>query len=123
MCNISGTSRILMPTSPSEAIALVTERGHKTYSDVETKLIKPTVRKVLRHTANLMSATESYSNRRGQFVAWSKDQIENGLYETTTKLEHLKDLVSGEMIWKEVTVIKTVDGKVGSAPIYQKNPY
>ncbi len=122
LCNISGTARILLPTTKTDAIALVTERGHKTYRDVQNKLIKPTVRKVLRHTANLMSATQSYSNRRGQYVQWAKDQIENGLYQTTTKLEHVKDLVSGEMIWKEVTVIKTDTGKVTGKPLYEINP-
>lgn len=119
ICNISGTARILLPTSKEEAINLVTERGHKTYPDVESKLIKPTIRNVLRHTANLMSATESYMTKRGQFISYARDQIANGLYETTTQTKQVKDLVSGEMIWKEVTVIATDDtGK----PIYQFNP-
>ncbi len=118
ICNISGTARILMPTSSEEAINLVTERGHKTYSDLESKLIKPTIRNVLRHTANLMSATESYMTRRSQFIRWTRDQIANGLYATTTTTKQVKDLVSGEMIWKEVTIIKEVDGM----PVYQFNP-
>jgi len=118
ICNISGTARILMPISETEAISLVTERGHKTYPDLESKLIKPTIRNVLRHTANLMSATESYMTKRGQFIRWTRDQIANGLYATTTTTKQVKDLVSGEMIWKEVTIIKEVEGK----PVYQFNP-
>jgi len=119
ICNISGTARILMPSSESEAISLVTERGHKTYQDAENKLIKPTVRNVLRHTANLMTATESYDTKRAQFISYARDQIANGLYETTTETKKIKDLVSGEEIWKEITIIKTdKDGK----PVYQFNP-
>ncbi len=118
ICNISGTARILLPVSENAAINLVTKRGHKTYADVESKLIKPTVRNVLRHTANLMTATESYMTKRSQFIAYARDQIANGLYETDTATKQVKDLVSGEMIWKEITVIKMVDGK----PLYQFNP-
>lgn len=121
LCNISGTARILMPISDTDAIHLVTVRGHKTYRDVQSKLIKPTIRKVLRHTANLMSATESYMTKRGQFISFARDQIANGLYQTTTTTKQVKDLVSGEMIWKEVTIIKTVDDVVGGAPMYQVN--
>jgi regulator of protease activity HflC (stomatin/prohibitin superfamily) len=122
ICNISGTARILMPTSDAEALSIVTERGHKTYGDVKSKLIKPTVRNVLRHTANLMSATESYSSRRGDFISWARDQIANGLYETTTERKYVTDLVSGEKVWTEVTVIKTDTGKVDGKPMYKFNP-
>lgn len=121
LCNISGTARILLPTTESDAIHIVTKLGYRTYLDVENKLIKPTIRKVLRHTANLMTATESYMTKRGQFIAYTRDQIANGLYQTTTKDAHIKDLVSGEMIWKEVTVIKTDTGKPGGKPLYQTN--
>jgi len=119
ICNISGTARIVLPTSPDAAILLVTERGHRTYADVQAKLIKPTVRNVLRHTANLMTATESYMTKRGEFISFARDQIANGLYETDTETKQIKDLVSGEMIWKEVTVIKL--DKSGK-PMYQFNP-
>jgi len=121
LCNISGTARILMPTTPDEAIHLVTQRGHRTYPDVQSKLIKPTIRKVLRHTANLMTATESYMTKRGQFISYARDQIANGLYQTSTKEKQVKDLVSGEMVWKEITIIKTVDDVEGGTPLYQVN--
>jgi regulator of protease activity HflC (stomatin/prohibitin superfamily) len=118
LCKISGTLRIIMPITESEAIALTTEKGHKTYLDVQEKLIKPTVRNVLRSTANLMSARESYSEKRPDFVSWSRDQIENGIYQTEETTKQVKDLVSGEMIWKRVKKIKEKDG----IPLHQKNP-
>lgn len=122
LCNISGTLRIVMPTSESEAIALTTVRGHKTYRDVESKLILPTVRNVLRLTANLMTARDSYSAKRADFITWSRDQISNGMYQTTTEQRMVKDLISGEMVSKTFKVIKTVDGKPGSTPLYHLNP-
>jgi len=130
LCNISGTARIIMPTTEDQAIHLVTERGHRTYADLRAKLIKPTIRNVLRHTANLMSATESYMHKRGQFIAWARDQIAHGLYETETIEKKVKDLVSGEMVSKSFTIIKTKkekDPETGKLidtgmPLYQFNP-
>ncbi len=118
MCRISGTLRIIMPITNSEAISLTTERGHKTYLDVQEKLIKPTVRNVLRSTANLMSARESYSEKRPDFITWSRDQIENGVYQTEETTKQVKDLVSGEMIWKRFKKIKEKNG----VPLHQMNP-
>jgi len=119
MCKISGTARVIMPITKDEAIALTTIRGHKTYLDVQEKLIKPTVRNVLRSTANLMSARESYSEKRPDFVTWSRDQITNGVYVTEETTKQVKDLVTGEMIWKHVKKIKL--GEDG-LPMYQANP-
>jgi len=119
MCKISGTARVIMPITKDEAIALTTIRGHKTYLDVQEKLIKPTVRNVLRSTANLMSARESYSEKRPDFVTWSRDQITNGVYVTQETTKQVKDLVTGEMIWKHVKKIKL--GEDG-LPMYQANP-
>ncbi len=118
LCNIGGTLRIILPTSESEAISLVTARGHKKYIDAQEKLVLPHVRNVLRTTANLMSARESYSTKRSQFVTWSRDQIQNGVYQTETEIRPEKDLVSGETIMKSFQKIKEIDG----LPQYQANP-
>lgn len=139
LCNMSGTARIVMPISEEQAIHLVTERGHKTYRDLQAKLILPSLRNVLRHTANLMSATESFRDKRGLFIQWARDQIQNGLYATETIERDVKDLVSGEIVKKSITIIKTVkeplveDGKKvyknkqlvmvdTGRPIYSFNP-
>lgn len=119
VCRISGTLRIILPTTKDDAIALVTERNHKTYHDLQEKLIKPTVRNVLRSTANLMSARESYSEKRLDYVTWAKDQIENGIYQTKEEVKEVKDLVTGEKTWKKVKVVKE-DGEGNK--LYQQNP-
>lgn len=118
MCKISGTLRIIMPTSEAQAISLVTERGHKTYKDVQEKLIKPTVRNVLRSTANLMSARESYSEKRLDFITWTRDQITNGVYKTKEEVKEVEDLVTGEKTWKKIKVIREHEG----IPLYEQNP-
>jgi hypothetical protein len=119
LCNVSGTLRVLMPTSPADAINLRVKDGYREYTDVEQKLIKPTVRNVLRLTANLMSARESYTVRRSDFDSWARDQIQNGLYETSEEVREVEDLVSGEKVKKAVKVIKR---DATGMPIHKRNP-
>ncbi len=119
MCNISGTLRIVLPISNKQAIALATTHGYESYTDLEAKLILPVVRNSLRLTSNLMSARESYSERRSDFIFWAWDQVQNGTYETTEEERKVKDPVSGEMVTRTFKILKTdSDGK----PLYQRNP-
>ena len=117
--NISGTCRVVMPVTEKEAIELTTVRGHKTYKDVEQKLILPTVRNVLRSTANLMTARESYNEKRLDYISWAKDQIENGVYKTQEEVKEVEDLVTGEKTWKAVKVIRK--DEAGNF-MYEDNP-
>jgi hypothetical protein len=116
--HISGTCRVLMPTSPAQARDLVTVHGFKSYADLEAKLIRPVVRNSLRLTANLMSARESYAEKRTDFTFWAWDQIQNGLYQTREVEKTVTDLVTGEEIQKMFKEIQEIDGK----KVYQQNP-
>jgi len=118
-CNIAGTLRIMMPTNKNDAINLTDKEGYENFKEVLDKLIKPTVRNVLRTSSNLMSAKESYDNKRLDFVSWSIDQIQNGMYQTEDTIRRVKDVVSGEEIEKTFKIIKT--DKNGN-PLYMRNP-
>jgi regulator of protease activity HflC (stomatin/prohibitin superfamily) len=119
LCRISGTCRIVLPTTEPDALALVTVHGYRTFPDMEQKLILPVVRNALRLTANLMSARESYSDKRPDFINWSWDQVQNGLHETEEDTHKVLDPLSGEMITKTFKIIRTDDA---GNPIYQRNP-
>ena len=116
---ISGTMRVSLPTSESEAIALVTSHGYRDVDDMMERLIRPTVRGAMRLTANLMSARESYSVKRSDYVFWAWDQIQNGLYETEEEIRDTTDLITGKKTSKAFKIIKIdADGN----PVRQKNP-
>jgi regulator of protease activity HflC (stomatin/prohibitin superfamily) len=119
LCNISGTLRVILPVAESDAIDLVTELGYKDYIELEQKLILPVTRNALRMTANLMSARESYSERRHDFIFLTWDQIQNGIYETVDRTIVTEDPITGKKTTKIIKEIKR--GKDGH-PIYQKNP-
>ena len=76
------------------------------------------VRNALRLTANLMSARESYSEQRADFVFWTWDQVQNGIYETQEETRKVVDLVSGQEVTKTFKVIK--EDARGNL-VYQRN--
>jgi regulator of protease activity HflC (stomatin/prohibitin superfamily) len=119
ICDISGTVRIVYPKTEQDAIDLVAKHNFKDKRDVENKLILPTLRNILRQTANMMTARESYAEKRADFVAWAWDQLEHGAYETMNEDREVKDPISGEKTIKSFKVIKLdKEGK----PIYRPNP-
>ena len=119
LCDVSGTVRIILPRSEQAALDLVTRYGYADYADLEQKLILPVVRNALRLTANLMSARESYSEKRADFVFWAWDQVQNGIYETEEETRKVLDPVSGQEVTKTFKIIKT---KEDGSPSYQRNP-
>jgi len=119
ICKISGTARIIMPSTEAEAKHLIADLGFRDYASIEHKLILPTVRRALVLTANMMTAQESYNVKRPDFLRWAAGQIEHGIAATDEVEKELKDPVSGEMVKKKVKVIRT--DKNGQT-IYESNP-
>jgi regulator of protease activity HflC (stomatin/prohibitin superfamily) len=117
---ISGTTRVILPSSPEQAIEIMTEHNYKNFSDLEDRLIMPVVRAAFIRTANLMSAQESYSAKRADFINWTWDQVENGLFKTeevVTEIPRQDDPTKMEK--KRVRTI--IYGKDGE-PLREKNP-
>ncbi len=119
LCHISGTMRIILPTNEEAAIALMTENSYNNYRELEKKLVLPVVRNALRLTANLMSARESYSEKRTDFIFWAWDQIQNGLYETSEETRKVTDVVSGEEVTKTFKIIRLDES---GSPLHQRDP-
>ena len=119
LCDVSGTMRIILPSSERQAIELTTVYGYTDEKDLEQKLVLPVVRNALRLTANLMSARESYSEQRADFVFWAWDQVQNGLYETAEETRKVVDPVSGQEVTKTFKIIKKDDQ---GNYVYQRNP-
>ncbi|MCH7851506.1 MAG: hypothetical protein IIC41_01830 [Candidatus Marinimicrobia bacterium] len=120
LTHISGTARITMPTGEQDALNLIIKEGYRNYRDLEQKLILPTVRNALRSTANLMSARESYSEKRLDFINWARDQIQNGLYSTEEITRKVTDIVSGEQVTRTFKRIKR--NEATGEPVYLFNP-
>ena len=104
VAHISGTVRINMPISNEECVDLVVKEGYTSYDQVASKLILPVLRNALRNSANLMSARESYASLRADYVSWTWDQIQNGVYITVDEVRETIDPISGKTIKKTFKV-------------------
>lgn len=103
-CKITGTCRVDLPTNPEQAIALVSKHGYTSQTNLEDRLILQILRNGLMAAANQMTAKESYSDKRLNFVSDARDQILHGVWKT-------KDVIIKEIdpsTKQEVTVIKKV---------------
>jgi regulator of protease activity HflC (stomatin/prohibitin superfamily) len=103
-CKISGTCRVDLPSDPQQAIELVTKYGYTSQDNLENRLIVQVVRNGLIATANQMTAKESYSDKRLNFISDARDQIIHGIWKT-------KDLITKEIdpaTKQEVTVIRKI---------------
>ncbi len=119
ICDISGTVRIVYPRVEQDAIDLVVAHGFKDKRDLEHKLILPTLRNILRQTANMMTARESYAEKRADFVAWAWDQLENGSYKTKNEDREVVDPISGD---KTIKSFKVIQRDKEGRPLYRKSP-
>lgn len=112
LARISGTTRVDLPGTETEAIELMSVHNYKNYEDLEARLILPTIRRSLILTANLMNARESYSEKRPDFYAWAWDMIENGPYKT---IESTKEVTNPHTGMKETVAVRTpviIDGVI-----------
>ncbi|MFH0824432.1 MAG: SPFH domain-containing protein [Pseudomonadota bacterium] len=118
-CDVSGTCRVTLPRSESEAVGLTVHYGYKNWDDLMYKLILPQVRKALILTANQMTARESYSEKRADFIHLTADQLANGLYAYDEVEKEVDDPVTGKKVRRIVKVIRRVDGK----PVRDAHPF
>ena len=91
---IYGSLRVKLPT---ETIYL--ERIQTDYNGMDRlmqDLVRPTVTKVIYASGPLMSAFESYAEKKNDLIEYITDQLNNGVYKTTVRQEEIIDPVSGE---------------------------
>lgn len=114
-----GSVRVFMPRDGEQAIELITRLGFKSPEAIQEQLVYPHLGRVLRLTSNLMSAKESFNEKRADFDAMAFDQLLYGVYKTQTKVKKEEDLVTGKKRTKEYKVI--LRDKEGNAQ-REKNP-
>lgn len=91
---IFGSLNYAMPLSPEDL-----NRLHAAYPNqeaLEDSLIKPAMNKTVFLTGQLMSSQESYQERRSEIVQDVEDQVQNGVYLTTSRTFDQKDPTTGE---------------------------
>jgi len=110
---IEGSLRGELPRSPEMAVDLVSKFGYRSVHELVENLVARRVRVSVNSSATMMTAIESSSSRRNDFIQHSWDQIQNGLYHTNT----VSQVVEGQ-VKQEVKVAKITIGPDGN-PIRQ----
>lgn len=91
---IFGSVRIELPTE-----AQYLEKIHFKFGSMDNlmnDLIRPTVRKAVLASGPMMTAYESYAEKKNDLMRYIEDQISNGVYQTIIKEVKVKDEISGD---------------------------
>ena len=91
---IYGSLRVKLPTETTYLARIQTD-----YNGMERlmqDLVRPTVTKVIYASGPLMSAFESYAEKKNDLIEYITDQLNNGVYKTTVKQVETVDPITGE---------------------------
>jgi regulator of protease activity HflC (stomatin/prohibitin superfamily) len=109
---IYGSLRVKLPTDPTYLARIQTD-----YNGMERlmqDLVRPTVSKVIYASGPLMSAFESYAEKKNDLIEYITDQLNNGVYKTTVRQEETIDPITGEKkIVKIASLIADADAPNG----------
>lgn len=91
---IYGSLRVKLPTDVEHLSRIQTD--YNGMDRLMNDLVSQTVTKVIYASGPLMSAFESYAEKKNDLIDYITDQLNNGVYKTTVKTEETVDPVTGE---------------------------
>lgn len=92
---IYGSLRIKLPTD-SEHLARI-QTDYNGMERLMNDLVRPTVVKVVYASGPLMSAFESYAEKKNDLIEYITDQLVNGVYKTRVITTETQDALTGEV--------------------------
>lgn len=91
---IYGSLRVKLPTDPKFLARIQTD--YNGMDRLMNDLVRPTVTKVIYASGPLMSAFESYAEKKNDLIEYITDQLNNGVYKTAVKQAKVTDAITGE---------------------------
>lgn len=91
---IYGSLRVKLPTDPKYLARIQTD--YNGMDRLMNDLVRPTVTKVIYASGPLMSAFESYAEKKNDLIEYITDQLNNGVYKTTVRRVKTTDAFTGE---------------------------
>lgn len=91
---IYGSLRVKLPTDPTYLARIQTD--YNGMDRLMQDLVRPTVTKVIYASGPLMSAFESYAEKKNDLIEYITDQLNNGVYKTTVNSIETIDPITGE---------------------------
>ena len=118
---IYGSLRVKLPT---ETVYL--ERIQTDYNGMDRlmqDLVRPTVIKVIYASGPLMSAFESYAEKKNDLIEYITDQLNNGVYKTTVRQEEIIDPVTGETKTVKIASLIADENSPGGFKRSESSPF
>lgn len=104
---VTGSIDWIMPLAVSSLTRIHEQFGSP--QAVGENLVAVTTNKSVYMTGPLLSSTESYASRRTELIRWIEDQIEGGIYQTTTETTRSTNPLTGEEQTVTVASVRTDD--------------
>ncbi len=104
---IFGKVRFNLPTD--EPTMLLLHKAFRSNKGVANKLLKTISEESQNLTAGLLTSEEAYAEKRGTFIEWSRDQLQNGKYKTKLEQTVETDENTGKSVVKNIPVIEVGD--------------
>jgi len=90
---VYGSLRVKLPTDVDHLQRIQTD--YNGMDRLMEDLVKQTVTKVIYASGPLMSAFESYAEKKNDLIEYITDQLNNGVYKTTVRTEETTDPITG----------------------------
>ena len=118
---IYGSLRVKLPTDREHMLRIQTD--YNGMDRLMNDLVRPTVNKVVYASGPLMSAFESYAEKKNDLIEYITDQLNNGVYKTTVKKVDTVDPLTGEK--KTVNVASLIEDETspGGYKRSEKSPF
>ena len=118
---IYGSLRVKLPTDVDHLSRIQTD--YNGMDRLMNDLVKQTVVKVIYASGPLMSAFESYAEKKNDLIAYITDQLNNGVYKTAVKVEETIDPVTGEKKTTKVATLIVDTDSPGGYKRSEKSPF
>lgn len=118
---IYGSLRVKLPTDPKYLSRIQTD--YNGMDRLMNDLVRPTVTKVIYASGPLMSAFESYAEKKNDLIEYITDQLNNGVYKTAVKRSEIMDAITGEKKVINVATLITDSLAAGGYKRSESSPF
>ena len=118
---IYGSLRVKLPTDSEHMLRIQTD--YNGTDRLMNDLVLPTVTKVVYASGPLMSAFESYAEKKNNLIEYITDQLNNGVYTTTVRTIEATDPVTGEKKQQKVAALISDSLAAGGYRRSEKSPF
>lgn len=118
---IYGSLRVKLPTDREHMLRIQTD--YNGMDRLMNDLVRPTVTKVIYASGPLMSAFESYAEKKNDLIEYITDQLNNGVYKTTIKKVETTDPLTGEKKTVNVAALVPDSLSAGGYKRSEKSPF